>query len=672
LSRHLFRSLFLATLPHDVARRLDALSRALDAEEREVRARSDALLRDATTKQLEERGVLLRRARVLDQHPTLLGRVRVTVGDDPNRQGHVDRFDVRAGGVVVLLDKDEEGRPLPVGHGVVARRRRGQLEIVFDGVDAARDIDVDDGVDLLRGEDEVTIRRLREGLARARTATGRGARLVEVLLGATPPRPTRQPAAQGQALGLGATLNDDQRAAAVHALLAEDVALVHGPPGTGKTHVLVEIIQRCVDRGERVLALTASNAAIDHLALSLLRTAPSLALARAGDPARTAPELEAHTLVALTEAHPHRKMARDLVEQARGLLGGARRRSDRGREAWAREREARVEAGKLFAEARRLERIAAADVLSRTRVLCGTLTGRLDDLLGDPAGDGADFDVLVVDEASQALTPAVLCGVPWVKRVVLAGDHKQLPPVVVADEAARLGLGDTAFATLCGSDVNGAVSHMLTVQHRMHEDIMRWPSSTSYGGRLVAHPSVATALLSLPEADATALMRPAQPLDVVDTAGAGFDEESAPDSASKENPGEARLVSLLVRALVDAGLAAADVGVITPYAAQSARLQAELADLVDGGLEVDSVDGFQGREKEAIVFSAVRSNTGGDVGFLADLRRLNVAVTRAKKKLFVVGDSATLSTDAAWRSLFDDAIARGCYRSAFEIEGAVG
>jgi len=658
----------LATLPHETARRLDVLGQALAAEEREVRGRVDALLADGSPRTLEERGLLLRKARVLDQRPTLLGRVRVTVGDDQNREGHVDRFDVRAGGVVVMLERDEKGRPVPVGHGVVARRRRGQLQVVFDGVDAARDLDVDDAVDLLRGEDEVTIRRLRDGLDRARAATGRTARLVEVLLGVGPPRATRLPDDDGAALGLhDGALNDDQRRAALHALLAEDVALVHGPPGTGKTHVLVDVIQRCVDRGERVLALCASNAAVDHLALSLLRARPTLALARAGDPARAHEQLEAHTLVGLTEAHPHRQLARDLVDQARALLGGARRRSDRSREAWAREREARVEAGRLFAEARRLERIAADDVLGKTRVLCGTLTGRLDDLLGDDAR----FDVLVVDEASQALTPAVLCGVPWVGRVVLAGDHKQLPPVVLAAEAARLGLGQTAFATLCAADGKGAVSHMLTEQHRMHEDIMRWPSQASYDGRLVAHPSVAAALLALPGDDGARTSRPAQPLDVIDTAGAGFDEESPPQSPSKENPGEARLVALLVDDLVQAGLSAADIGVITPYAAQSARLQAQLAALVDAGLEVDSVDGFQGREKEAILVSAVKSNVDGEVGFVADARRLNVALTRAKKKLIVIADSATLSSDAGWRSLFDDAIARGCYRSVFEIDGAV-
>jgi ATP-dependent RNA/DNA helicase IGHMBP2 len=656
----------LTVLSFEPLRRLDELGAALASEEREVRARSDALLHDGSARALEERGVLLRKARIVEERPALLGRLRLTLGDDPNRPGHVDRFDIRAGGVVVLLERDSEGRPNPVGHGVVARRRRGELEVVFDANDALRDVGVQDAVDLLRGQDEVTLRRLRDALARARSATGKTARLVECLLGTCVPRPTKLPHDDGAALGLGPSLNPAQRRAAMHALLAEDVALVHGPPGTGKTHVLVEVIRRCVARGERVLALTASNAAIDHLALSLLRAEPTLGLARAGDPARTAPLLEQHTLVALTEAHPHRALARDLVEQARGLLGGARRRSDKGREAWTREREARAEASKLFAEARRLERIAATDVIAKTRVLCATLTGRLDDILGD---DDV-FDTLVVDEASQALTPALLCGLGRVQRVVLAGDHKQLPPVVVSAEAQRLGLAETVFEKLCTGDKDGAISHMLVEQHRMHEQIMRWPSATSYESRLVAHPTVKDAVLACDD-PGQRVSRPAQPLDVIDTAGAGFEEESPADNPSKDNPGEAHLVFLLVRDLIEAGLSPSDIGVITPYAAQSARLQGLLAGWVDTGLEVDSVDGFQGREKEAIVFSAVRSNTDGDIGFVGDLRRLNVAVTRAKKKLVVIGDSATLCTDAAWRSLFDDAIARGHYRSVFEIDGAV-
>ncbi|MDP2339708.1 MAG: AAA domain-containing protein [Deltaproteobacteria bacterium] len=658
-----------AKLHHLADERLQKLQRGLALEEEESRARAEALTSEATPKQLEERGLLLKKAKVIEQRPTLLGRVRVTLVDDQNRPGHVDRFDARPGAAVSLLERDDEGRPVAAGHGVVARRRRGTIEVVFDGTDAAKDVDVDDAIDLLRGEDEITLRRLKEGLARARNCTGRSARLVEVLLGVTPPRPTRMPD-DFAALGLSPELNADQQRAAAHGLLAEDVALVHGPPGTGKTRVLVDVVTRAVLRGERVLALTASNAAIDHLAISLLQADPKLSLARLGDPARVSEALEDHTLAQLTESHPHRLLAKELVEQALGLLRGARRRSDRGREAFQREREARVEAGKLFAEARRLERLAARAVLDRTRVLCGTLTGRLDDLLGEAAEDA--FDVVVVDEASQALTPAILLGALHANRIVLAGDHLQLPPVVMSMAALKAGLGKTVFSELCAKDDGGSVSHMLTVQHRMHEEIMRFPSRSWYEGKLVAHASVASSTLKLGAGAREGVSRPEVVFEVADTAGAGFEEQSPPESDSKSNPGEAVVVGLIVRDLIAGGLSPGDVGVITPYSAQAALLGSNLSDLVDLGLEVDSVDGFQGREKVAIVFSAVRSNPDATVGFLADERRLNVALTRAKKKLIVVGDSATLSSDATWRSLFDDAIARCVHRSVFEIEGAVG
>ena len=661
---------------HEAEALLDQLAQDLGREEAAARARADALTASSSTKVLEERGVLLRKARVIDVENAMLGRVRLLLGDDKNRAGHVDDFDARAGAAVHLIERDAEGKATVVGHGVVTRRRRGEIQLVFDASDAVADLDTGDAVDVLLAFDEVSIRRLKEGVARARQSTGRMARLVEHLLGVVPPRPTRLPDEHGiPPLGLSSELNVDQRTAALHALFNEDVALVHGPPGTGKTRVLVDVVLAAVRRGERVLCLTASNAAVDHLALSLLAVEPTLPLARFGNPARAHEDLEAHTLASLTAEHPHRVVARGLVDRAHALLRGARRRSDTGREAFQRQREARAEAGGLFAEARQLERTAAVDVLRRTRVLCGTLTGRLDDLIGHDDGDA--FDVLVIDEASQALTPAVLSPLPLLSktgRVVLAGDHKQLPPVVIADDATVL--KQTAFAGLRQKDVDvGAHSHLLTVQHRMHEALMAFPSARFYDGRLVAHHSVAHAFLD----DVAATLDDGSPrislpwrvLDVVDCAGAGFDEARAHDSASIENLAEARVVGMLVQDLIDAGANAGDIGVITPYAAQATRLVRQLGALVDRGLEVDSVDGFQGREKRVIVFSAVRSNSDASVGFLADQRRLNVAITRARHKLLVVGDSATLSSDATWRALFDHAIATDSYRSVFEVEGAV-
>ena len=196
---------------------------------------------------------------------------------------------------------------------------------------------------------------------------------------------------------------------------------------------------------------------------------------------------------------------------------------------------------------------------------------------------------------------------------------------------------------------------------------MRFPSTRFYGGALRAHPSVAQHTLAELGVVEEAVGAAARVLDVVDTAGTGFEEQQAPGADTRENEGEARLVERVVRALVEGGLSPSQVGVITPYAGQVAVLSSALAALVDAGLEIDSVDGFQGREKELIVISAVRSNAAAEVGFLADARRLNVAITRARRKLVVVGDSATLSADEHWRALFDHAIAGGAYRSAFEL-----
>jgi ATP-dependent RNA/DNA helicase IGHMBP2 len=650
----------MSKLIPEAAERLEKLRALLAEEEREVRGRADALLTQSSPRELEQSGVLLRKGRVADVTAALFGRVRLTVADDPSRPGHVDRFDARPGAVVWAMERDDDGRLQQVAAGIVARRRRGSLEIVFESSEQVAE--TDEAIDLLLAPDEVTLRRMREGLEEAARAEGRPARLLEVVLGAVAPRPTRM----SEQVKIHPSLHEDQRLAALHGILAEDVGLIHGPPGTGKTRVLVEVILQCVARGDRVLALTASNAAIDHLALSLLEAEPGLPLARLGQPARVHPALEQHTLVALTEAHERRELAKGLVDQAFQLLRQARRRSARGRDAWQKEREARVEAGKLFADARRLERQAAADVLDRSRVLCGTLTGLRDDVLGDEP-----FDVLVVDEASQALTPALVLGALRARRVVLAGDHRQLPPTVISPRAAKEGLGETAFSQLTARDAEGKSSHMLTVQHRMHEALMTFPSTRFYETKLRAHPAVAQHTLVELGVLEGPVAAPARVLDVIDTAGTGHEEQAAEgggtSSASKENPGEASLVARVVRDLVQGGLAPGHIGVVTPYSGQVALLSSALADLLDQGLEIDSVDGFQGREKEAIVFSAVRSNAAGEVGFLGDERRLNVAITRARRKLVVIGDSATLSSDERWRALFDHAIATSAYRSAFEL-----
>jgi predicted DNA helicase len=246
-------------------------------------------------------------------------------------------------------------------------------------------------------------------------------------------------------------------------------------------------------------------------------------------------------------------------------------------------------------------------------------------------------------------------------RVVLAGDPCQLPPTVISPEAADRGLAVSLMERVMAT-LGPGVSRLLTVQYRMHADVMGFSSAEFYGGELVAHESVVGhRLCDLPGVRAEPLTE--APVKFIDTAGAGYDEELDEETDSRRNPQEAALAAKSVRQLLDAGVSPSDVAVIAPYSAQ-VRL---LRDLLAGtGVEIDSVDGFQGREKEAVVISLVRSNPEGEIGFLADVRRTNVALTRARRKLIVVGDSATLANHEFYKRLLEYVEGIGVYASVWE------
>jgi len=315
-----------------------------------------------------------------------------------------------------------------------------------------------------------------------------------------------------------------------------------------------------------------------------------------------------------------------------------------------------MEGRALLADARRLEAQAVASILDDATVLCATLTGLDNEVLGQRR-----FDLAVIDEAGQSTEPA--CWMPLLRcrRVILAGDHCQLPPTVVSREAAAQGFGVSLLERLAAQH-GDKISRLLTVQYRMNEAIMRFPSAEFYGGALEADASVREhRLCDLPGVPVTPLTDRAD--EFLDTAGAGYDEQREPDGESRLNPDEGRLVVRKVQALLAAGVPAGDVAVITPYAGQVRWLREQLA---IPGLEVDTVDGFQGREKEAVIVCFVRSNLEGEIGFLADVRRTNVALTRARRKLLVVGDSATLGGHPFYSRLLGYFEEIGAYGTVWE------
>lgn len=637
-------------LPAHLAKlaRLLALERLAEEERfEEARATLSLAERDA-------RGTALAQLEAIDES-ALSGRALVTYARPGG--GELGGARMGAGSPVRLLPRRElpAGEELP--RGVVARRTRTKLSVAFDR--EPPDWATEGRVALELLPNGQTHERMLGALRRLE-GTAEGKRWHAVLSGGAPrfEAPAREGTAeakeQAQQEAGAPHLNPEQSEAVRRSLRAKDLLLLHGPPGTGKTTVLVEMVKRAVARGELVLGCAPSNLAVDNLVERL--AAAGLDCVRLGHPARVLPSVLDQTLGEKIKAHPQAQVAKGLFKEALRLKAQARKQRARGRSAdrFAEARSADREANALFSEARRREEQAEAEVLASAQVILATLTGlERSDLAR------RRFGLAVIDEATQAVEPAALLALLKADRLVLAGDHQQLPPTVLSQEAASGGLGLSLFERLV-KDAEAAGSAgapqlvTLAEQHRMHAAIMAYPSKALYGGKLRAHPDVAGRALD------------AAPLVVIDTAGRGFEEETPEGSDSKMNPGEADLCAAEARALLAAGLPPEELAIIAPYDGQVQRLRSLLEEFLDAGLEIDTVDGFQGREKDAVIVSLVRSNDRGELGFLVEVRRMNVALTRARKKLIVVGDGALLARHPYYDGFFEHARVTGAWVSAWE------
>ncbi len=481
--------------------------------------------------------------------------------------------------------------------------------------------------------DETTYRLMFAALDEAITArTGRMAELRDMIHASLP---VSRGAAQPVSLPW---LNHAQEHAVSEVLRARDVAVVHGPPGTGKTTTLVEAVCEVLRRENQVLICAQSNMAVDWISEKLIERGVSVL--RVGNPLRMTDEMLAHSYERRFSDHPDYPHLWALRRQIRQLYALPRR---------SRPASFRSKIDALREKASSLEWRIRQQLFEETRAVTCTLAGSASQLL-----DGLHFHTLFIDEAAQALEAACWIAIRRADRIVLAGDHQQLPPTVKCPAAARGGLSRTMMEQIvshCPETVT-----LLDVQYRMNETLMTFPSRWFYGGRVKSAPEVRHRGILDFDVPATWI-----DTDYLDDAG---QEKFVGEGYGRVNKAEAELTLQVLRdyirrigpdRMIDERI---DFGIISPYRAQVQFLRRLLRHDEElrpfrQMMTVNTVDGFQGQERDVVLISLVRANDKGQIGFLGDLRRMNVAMTRARMKLIILGHAPTLCRHTFYKALFD-------------------
>jgi superfamily I DNA and/or RNA helicase len=447
-------------------------------------------------------------------------------------------------------------------------------------------------------------------------------------------------------------LNPSQIQAVQGILAARELGLIHGPPGTGKTTTLATAVVHLVQTERVVLVCAASNTATDVLAERL--ALQGLNVVRLGHISRVDENIINLTLDARVAAHPDSREIKKVKIQA------AEARKKAGKYKRTFDQQARDDRKSGFQEARELEdwvrhleNRLVEQILDGAQVIATTLTGAAHSLL-----EKRRFETLILDEAAQALDPAIWIPLAKVQRLILAGDPHQLPPTVKSTDAARKGLSITMMERLLPTLPH---VHLLTLQYRMHPAIMAFSNTWFYNGLLQSAADLEHNLLPIPDNF---------PLIFIDTAGCGFEEKTNPETQSRYNPDEYVLITCHLENLRDGLLEKPwpEIAILSPYREQVEFIEEELKEdpkYQDLPISVHTIDGFQGQEIDVVILSLVRSNGQTEIGFLKDYRRMNVAMTRARLQLVIIGDSATIGNDPFYQQFIMHCEKTGSWRSAW-------
>ncbi|KAF1983128.1 P-loop containing nucleoside triphosphate hydrolase protein [Aulographum hederae CBS 113979] len=661
----------MALDPTDIASFASAQLALLDSELQSELAETSALASQNSPSALARAGLAIVNLSISSQRTGLGGKTVLELVLDSAYGTELPEHGIRVGDIVRVGEqpkgaekKKEKKEAESKGvDGVVLKVASAGINVALDKEEA----DVPSArIWLVKLANDVTYKRMNQTMTRLqKMSESEITPFIRVLFGQGSPTPLPSnfdsPAGVGDLEWVLPDLNDSQKDAIRFAIASREVALIHGPPGTGKTHTLIELILQLLKQNLRILVCGPSNISVDNIVERLSNY--KVSMIRLGHPARLLPSVLNHSLDVLTRTSDAGELVKDIRKELDDKQASIRKTRN------GRERRAIYgEMKELRKEFRDREKKCVDDLVKDSKVVLATLHGAG----GFHLKNAPEFDVVVIDEASQALEAQ--CWVPLLsaKKVVLAGDHLQLPPTIKSlNSKVKTGKKDAATENTDASMKNmtlettlfdrllalhgPGIKRMLTTQYRMHEKIMAFPSQELYDGKLMAADGVKDRLLTgLPhEVQDTEDTR--EPLVFWDTQGGDFPEQTDDGEVdkkggkglsllgdSKSNESEALVVKNHVQALVEAGVLPSEIAVVTPYNAQLALLSRLLKDRFPG-IELGSVDGFQGREKEAVVVSLVRSNAEREVGFLGEKRRLNVAMTRPKRHLCVVGDSETVS-----------------------------
>ena len=541
----------------------------------------------------------------------------------------------------------EDGKIVKSVNGVVTRVENNTLRIIINQDNIPKWLyDHKLGVDLLY--DESTYNEMKRMLKKMQSVhDGRLFELVEILLGKSIPS-----FAELNQKFYAPGLNNSQCEAIKHVMEAKDVAVVHGPPGTGKTTTLVHSIIEVLQKEHQVLVTTASNSAIDLIVEKLALEAVSVL--RIGHPGRVDEVVVNQTLDQKLTEHSDSKRLKDLRKRSVNLKNRAFKfKRSFGRSEREQRRLLLEESNKLKSDAYELEQFMVYQTIDTAQVIACTLIGSNSEYL-----KSRKFGTVFIDEASQAIEPASWIAISKANKVVMAGDHQQLPPTVKSLEASKLGLSTTLFERA----IKKQKTTMLKVQYRMEDQIQAFSNQYFYDGQVGSDASIQNRRKLFND-----------PTLFIDTAGCGFDQELDQESLSTFNTANADFtLSYLNRVFTENhNIRDCSIGIITPYRAQVLLYEKKIRQfewfkIYKEKITINSVDGFQGQERDVILIDFVRSNDDGEIGFLADVRRTNVAMTRARKKVIMVGDSATLSNHPFYDNLISFYQKNSWYHSAFE------